>query len=235
VIAVGGVFGVLFGLVLAPLIFLWSLVKGARAVHADGVLCKAELVGAGDAEPAASIGKRFTGPALARFSGAMKKEGASEKDILGLALRLRDPRDAEAAPQIGDQDLVLGTFESFGSAGSDKKKVEPGDYLANQYDSVTPWKIDGIGTVRLRAVPVSARDAARAGTRRARLEADVAAGVAELSLGYHLDDGKPGPVTPFATVRLTAISPRSGCRSAAPAAARRRSGSATASAAWCTR
>jgi len=204
-----GFLGILLGLILAPIFFLWSLARGKRAVHADGVLCQAEVVPVDGPEPAKSIGARLAGPALVRFSGAFQPEGGAKPDILGLAIRLRDPRDRDAAPQIGDQDLVLGTFESFGSAGKDKAKVVVGDYLANHYDSVTPWRVRGLGAVRLRAVPPAGapRELGRAVSRRDRLAADITAGVAELSLGYHLDDGNPGPVTPIATLRLTAMSP----------------------------
>lgn len=202
-----GLVGVVVGVVLAPIFFLWSLARGKRAVHADGVLCQAEVVPVDGAEPARSIGARLAGPALVRFSGAFQPEGGAKPDILGIAIRLRVAADRDAAPQIGDQDLVLGTFESFRSAGADKAKVVVGDYLANHYDSVTPWRVTGIGTVRLRAVPGAARELSRAASRRDRLATDIADGVAELSLGYHLDDGNPGPVTPIATLRLTAMSP----------------------------
>jgi hypothetical protein len=189
--AVRGGLGVVVGVVLAPVIFLWSLVKGARAVHADGVVCTAEVVAVD-----AVVGPRLAGPALARFSGAFEREGAAAADILGLALRFGD-----------DQDVVLGTFESFATASKDKARVAVGDYLANAYDTVAPWRVDGVGVVRLRvAAGDPPRDPARAGSRRARLEADVAAGVAVLALGHHADDGGTGPVTPIAEVRLTEMS-----------------------------
>jgi hypothetical protein len=202
VTAVRGGLGVLTGVVLAPAIFLWSLIKGARAVHADGVLCRAELVAVD-----AVVGPRLAGPALARFSGALAREGAASPDILGLALRLRAAADADAGVDAGDQDLLVGTFESFRSAGADKARTRVDDYLANAYDTVTPWRVDGLGVVRLRAVPGPARDPARGEDRRARLIADIAAGVAELALGAHPDDGGTGPLTPIATIRITAVSP----------------------------
>jgi hypothetical protein len=201
VTAIRGGLGIVTGVLLAPAIFLWSLIKGARAVHADGVLCRAELI-ADDAV----VGPRLAGPALARFSGAMQRDGASSPDILGLALRLRATAEADAGPEVGDQDLVVGTFESFATAMKDKARTRVDDYLANEYDTVTPWRVEGVGVVRLRAVPGAARDPARGANRQARLAADIAAGVAELALGTHPDDGGTGPVTRVATIRITGIS-----------------------------
>jgi hypothetical protein len=125
--------------------------------------------------------------------------------VLGLTLRLRTV--AEAAPEVGDQDLILGTFESFRTVKRDRQRVRIDDYLANEYDSVAPWRIGPLGVVRLRALPSPPRDPARASTRRARLETDIAAGVAELTLGTHPNDGSTGPVTPVARIRLLTLSP----------------------------
>jgi hypothetical protein len=193
--AVRGGVGVVVGVVLAPIIFLWSLIKGARAVHADGVVCTAEVVAVD-----AVVGPRLAGAALARFSGAFEREGAAAADILGLALRFGE-----------DQDLILGTFESFVTASKDKARVVVGDYLANAYDTVAPWRVDGVGVVRLRiAAADPPRDPARGADRRGRLEADVAGGVAVVTIGHHANDGGGGGgglVTPIAEVRLTALSP----------------------------
>lgn len=196
--AVRGGLGVVVGLLLAPVVFLWSLVRGARAVHADGVLCAGVAVAE---DP--TLGARLAGPVLARFSGAFQREGAAAPDVLGLALRFGRP--ADAPPEVGVQDVVLGTFESFATAGADKAKVAVGDYLANAYDSVAPWRVAGAGVVRLRIDPGPPRDPGRGADRRARLGADAAAG-AELVLGVHPDDGGTGPVTPIARIRLAAVS-----------------------------
>jgi hypothetical protein len=196
-----GAVGVLVGLVLAPIIFLWSLVKGARAVHADGILCAGEIVAVD-----AVVGPRLAGPVLARFSGAFQKEGALTPDILGLALRLRRTEDTAASPAVGDQDLVLGTFESFATAKRDKARVKVDDYLANDYDTVTPWRVDGVGVVRLRVVAGVTRDPGRGTDRRARLAADLVAGAADLALGIHPDDGGRVPVTQVASVKLASLS-----------------------------
>jgi hypothetical protein len=39
-----GALGVLAGVLLAPVAFVWSFVRGGRIVHAEGVLCQAELL-----------------------------------------------------------------------------------------------------------------------------------------------------------------------------------------------
>jgi hypothetical protein len=166
----------------------------------------AEIVPIDGAEPEHSIGARLAGPALVRFSGAIRSEGTSDKDILGIALRLRRRRDQDSAPEVGDQDLLLGTFESFASVvfGNDKARVNAGDYLANDYDSVSPWRVGGIGVVRLRTL---ARPPSLGDNRLARLKAAIDTGNAELLLGYHSNDGQTGPVTPIAMVKLTSVSP----------------------------
>ena len=64
--AIGAVAGFVLGVVV---IFWVSLIRGARAVHADGVVCRAELV-ARDA----LVGPRLAGPAIVRLSGAFEPQ-----------------------------------------------------------------------------------------------------------------------------------------------------------------
>jgi hypothetical protein len=196
---VRGALGILTGIVLAPFIFIVSLIRGARAVHAQGVLCQAEVTAID-----AVVGPRLAGPALARLSGAFVAENGAKPDIVGLALRLR--KDAAAAPEVGDQDLLLASFESFATAGKDKRATRIDDYLANEYDTVSPWRVDGLGVVRLRATPPAPPNGTRPGTRTEKLAADIEAGTAELTLGTHPNDGNPGPVSPIARIKLTAVS-----------------------------
>src|SRR6267143_2878604 len=181
----GTVLGIVIGLIISPAIFLWSLIKRARAVHAEGVLCTAEVVPIDVDEPGRSIGARLAGPSLVRFSGTTNREGKEEQGILGLALRTRLPRDRDGTPEVGDQDIVFGTFESFVSLifRKDSNRVDPHDYLLNEYDSVAPWRLPEIGIVRLRILRVLEAPAKGSGaTRRARLEEDIRDGFAEMLL-----------------------------------------------------
>jgi UPF0716 family protein affecting phage T7 exclusion len=59
---IGAVLGVGIGLIIFPI----SFYRGARAVHADGVTCRAEIVARDSA-----VGQRLAGPALVRLSGAL--------------------------------------------------------------------------------------------------------------------------------------------------------------------
>ncbi len=174
--AIGALLGVVIGVVVAPI----SFYRRARAVHAEGVLCRAELI-AHDPVVAA-----LAGPALVRLSGAFQGEGATASDVLGLEIRLQ--RAASDDAREGDQDLLFATFESFATAGRDRANTNVADYLGNRYSTVTPWWVAGQGPVILRLVPPPAQPADRAGDRRARLDADLAAGRARLALALGTDD-----------------------------------------------
>ena len=173
--AIGAVAGFVLGVVV---IFWVSLIRGARAVHADGVVCRAELV-ARDA----LVGPQLAGPAIVRLSGAFEPQETTGKDVLGLDLRLR--RAAEAGSldaTIGEQDLPLGTFESFVTAARDRDRTDAVDYLDNRYSSVTPWWVPGIGPAIFRLAPAPARPRDRGAERLARLDADLAADQARLAV-----------------------------------------------------
>src|SRR4051812_3425432 len=144
------VVGAVIGLVLGVLVIFWvSLIRGKRAVHAEGVVCRAEII-AQDGE----VGPRLAGSALVRLSGAFESQTTSGTDVLGLSVRTRTVKDAASSdPRIGDQDLVFGTFNSFLTAQKDRAATDAGDYLANKYSSVTPWWVPSKGPATLRLVP----------------------------------------------------------------------------------
>ena len=191
------VIGAVLGLAIGLVVFAVSLLRGARAVHPDGVVYRSELI-AHDRSAAPDL----AGPGLVRLSGAFSRQASAESDVLGVAIRLQRAASDDAG--LGDQDLLLGTFESFRTAGRDRARTNVGDYLANRYSSVTPWWLPGHGPVTLRLAPLDptladrdadrrsrsaeggASDGAaglpRATDRLARLEADVAAGHARLAL-----------------------------------------------------
>jgi hypothetical protein len=173
---IGAVLGVGIGLIIFPI----SFYRGARAVHAEGVMCRAEIV-AHD-----SVGQRLAGPALVRLSGAFEGQLTTRPDVLGLDIRMQ--RAASLDARDGDQDLLLGTFESFLTAGRDRANTNIGDYLANGYSTVTPWWVATYGPVILRLVPPPTPPADRGGDRLARLDADLAADRARFELA--VDTGK---------------------------------------------
>lgn len=164
--------GVLVGIVLAPLVFLGSLVRGARLFHPDGVVCRAEIVPIATDGPAGALAGRLAGDALVRLSGGVFRGPGEPRDILGAALRFGPP----GLPLAGDQDLLLATFRTFRSLPSTLGEVEPHDFLANTYTSVASYATDGLARVRVRLVPVPGTvDEGATGTRGARLDAAIAA------------------------------------------------------------
>ena len=170
--------GAALGVVIGVVIFGISLYRGARAVHAEGVVCRAELVAR---DPV--IGPRLAGPALVRLSGAFAGPRAAGADVLGLDIRLQ--RVAEPDARVGDQDLLLGSFESFTTAARDRAATDAGDFLGNRYSTVTPWWVPTRGPAILRLAPPPAAPAARGADRTGRLDADLAADRARLVLSVH--------------------------------------------------
>ncbi|MEO7094302.1 MAG: hypothetical protein ABI175_13685, partial [Polyangiales bacterium] len=138
------------------------------------------------------IGPRLAGPARVRLASSTAAENSPEPSIIGMSIKLGT-----------DQDLALGTFESFRTAGEATKTTDITDYLANQYASVAPWRVRGLGVMWLRAIPVPAASAPKTGTRTERLDADIAAGRATFILEAREGPGPDGAVrTRLAEVRL---------------------------------
>src|SRR5262249_328948 len=63
-------------------------------------------------------------------------------------IRMQRPARDDAAH--GDQDLLLGSFQSFLTAARDRARTNAGDYLGNGYSTVTPWWLPRHGPVVLR-------------------------------------------------------------------------------------
>lgn len=167
------VLGTVVGLVIGLVIFPISLVRGRRAVHAEGVVCRAEIVAH---DP---VGRRLAGPALVRLSGALQSQTGSS-DVLGLDIRMQKTPSSDA--RDGDQDLLLGSFESFRTARRDRARTNTGDYVANRYSTVTPWWVTAEGPVLLRLVPPPPLPADRGPDRLSRLDVDLATDRARFSI-----------------------------------------------------
>ena len=170
------VLGLAIGVLLGALVVFWvSLYRRARAVHADGVMCTAEITAVDKL-----VGPRLEGPALVRLSGAFERQNTRGTDVLGFELRAQ--KEASKDPRVGDQDLVFGTFQSFRTAAKDRAATDVSDYLANTYHSVTPWDLPGLGPQQLTLLPPSPAPRDRGNDRLSRLDADLEARRARLSL-----------------------------------------------------
>jgi hypothetical protein len=172
-------FGASVGIVLGLGFFAIALLRRTRPIHRHGVVCYGELL-ARDAV----IGPIFAGPVLVRWSGAFADQLTGRSDVLGVMIRLRRSADASSsAPVTGDQDLLLGSFESFRSAARDRAATNVTDYLANRYSTVTPWWIPGVGAavLRLSEMPgIVAAPPDRGGSRLPRLDTAMAGDRARL-------------------------------------------------------
>jgi hypothetical protein len=180
-IGLGLLFGIgaLLALVFAAIpIFLRSLFRGARSFHPRGTVCRAEITALDDV-----VGPRLAGSARVRLSSATADENSPSPSIIGMAIKLGS-----------DQDLAVATFESFTKAGDATKRTNVADYLANQYASVAPWRVRGLGVIWLRAIPDPAASAPKTGTRVERLDADIAAGRAKFILEAREAPGPDGAV-----------------------------------------
>lgn len=180
--------GALVALVVSIYIFFRSLIRGARAFHPRGSECLAEVTALDDV-----AGPRLAGPARVRFASSTAAENSPEPSIIGMSIKFGT-----------DQDLALGTFESFVKAGEAAKTTNVADYLANQYASVAPWRVAGLGVVWLRAIPDPAANIAKSGLRTERLDADIAAGRAKFVLEAREAPGPDGAVrSRLVELRLT--------------------------------
>ncbi len=162
------VIGALIGVVLGVLALVYSLWTARRVVHAEGVLCRAEITSSDDED---HFGSKLVGTALVRLSGAFADQTTKGTDVLGFAIRLQ--REAVPDVRVGDQDLVFGTFNSFRTAAKDRAATDAGDYLGNTYHSVTPWWVPEVGPAKLTLLPPQAAPRDRAPDRLSRLDVDI--------------------------------------------------------------
>jgi hypothetical protein len=174
---IGFAIGNFFGVLLSPVIFTISFFKAARAFHAQGTMCRAKIVALDDV-----VGPRLEGNATIRLSGSAKPENSPEQSILGMAMKFG-----------GTQDLPIATFESFLKAKQATANTDVKDYLANQYSSVTPWKVEGLdGSIWFRAMPKTSIVAGA--LRTERLAAHIAEGNAVFVLEARSAPGPDAPV-----------------------------------------
>lgn len=162
--------GLAAGAALAPLTALGSRLRRARVFHPRGVVLRGVARPVPDAQPAQrAVGERLAGPVLARFSGGWWK-ARQWPDVLGCALRfgphaaLADPR----GPEGDSQDLLLATIRNPLTTLLAPLSTHVRDYLANDYFGVSPFRVEPLGRVKLRLVPL--QPAPAGATREQRLQ-----------------------------------------------------------------
>jgi hypothetical protein len=150
--------GMLVALIVSIYIFFRSLHRKGRAFHKWGSVCRAEITAIDE------TGKRFAGAARVRFSTSTAEENSPDPSIIGMAIKIED-----------QQDIVVATFESFMKVNDATKNTNVADYMLNQYGSVAPWRVPGLGPIWFRAIPNPDANTSKTGTRTDRLDADIAA------------------------------------------------------------
>ena len=185
---------------MSPLFGLISLLRRARTFHPCGPVYHATVMphpaARSDLEPLAA---RLAGRALVRFSGALWKHAESLPDVLGCAIRLRRDAGETPEPATDDQDLLFATIRRPWTMPFSPLTTDVGDYLANDYFTVSPFNAGLRCPVYLRLHP---RTAARGdeGTRSERLARAVHRGHATLNLELGTDPS--GPWRPLGVVSL---------------------------------
>ena len=186
--------GEVVGAWLAPLAAGGSIARHARLFHPDGV-CFRGSVSAADG-PLQAAGERLGPTVLLRLSSAWWRNGKEWPDALGIALRFQP--EPGAPPTAEDQDLLLATIPLPILPPLAPLFTHVHDFLANTYYAVSPLKLEGVGTVRLR---LRARQPSPPGPSRvARLEASIMLGQAVLVL--EAQASLLSPYQPLAEVRV---------------------------------
>lgn len=175
------------GVLLFLPIFVFALIKGRRAVHPFGTICRADVIALDQV-----VGPRLAGEARVRLSGVTGPLDSTSHTVFALAMKFS-----------GNQDLIVATFEAFSEVTAGTTNTNVTDYTQNQFASVTPWRTDGLGIVWYRAHAHPDANVPKTGTRMERLDADIAAKRAKFILEAHSAPEAAGPlVTAVAELHL---------------------------------
>lgn len=157
-----------------------SLVRHARMFHPRGSLFRARVTRDADT-PWMRAARRLEGHALVRLSGALFKPEVRRFEVLGAALRISSEPIVDASPQEGDQDLLFATIRSPLTMPLSPLSTRSDDYLANHYYGVAPFRLAGVGRVKLRLRPLCERPG-RQEDRAAAIDAATRDGEAAFAL-----------------------------------------------------
>jgi hypothetical protein len=195
---VGRTVGTLFG----PPFKEIAAERHARAIHAEGICLRAEVLPQLSEPGFQDVAARLAGPALVRLSTATWRGGREWPDILGAAVRLlRDERITEQATS-GDQDLLFSTMRHMWTIGPALLTTRVHDWLENDYFAIAPFTANGTDRFKLR-LTTPRRSAPAHGSRLERLRHALEAGTALLTVearSLHAD--RPTTWTPLADIFL---------------------------------
>lgn len=193
--------GTALGWSLAPLFAVTSRLRRARTFHPTGMVFSAVV------EPVAlgiTAGDTLRGPALVRFSSALWKGQQTEVlDALGCAVRFRRTDDPSPDPDRDDQDLLFATIRSPWTLLLAPFATDVHDFLANDYDGVSPFDVPGVGRAYLRLHPDRRVGGAASSSRAERLLAAVARGEAKMTLQVRAEGTRDW--RPIATITLRGL------------------------------
>ncbi|HEX2672824.1 MAG TPA: hypothetical protein VHM25_18195 [Polyangiaceae bacterium] len=200
--------GLWLGRLLAPVTASISHARHARMFHPVGRTFQAKIEVEPDlGKPWKELAARLSGPALARFSGALWRGNFEHWDVLGVALRLRENDSISPQCLPSDQDLLFATIRSPLTMPFAPFTTNAHDYLDNQYWAVSPFQVGHARHVKFRLSP-SAPDRQQQ-TRASRVHRDAALLEAvskdSVSLRLEVRHTFEPPSRSLATVRLTAV------------------------------
>lgn len=187
------------GRALAPVFTAVSRGRHARTFHPWGDLVRASAAPiSSGSEPLEALGRALAGNALVRFSNALWK-AARWPDALGCAISLIDPDGTPA------QHLLFATIRRPWTMPFAPFSTMVGDYLANDYFAVSPFRAPGLDRIwlRLRSAHAPAKGLVDWAARRHRLSAAIDDGKGSLELGAATSPW--GPFVPFARIELEAL------------------------------
>jgi hypothetical protein len=190
--------GTIAGLVASPAAYLGAALRHARLFHPRGATFQATVIASPTHNMAAqAVGDRLSGPALVRFSTALRRRNMHGLDILGCAIRFGwDGATDDEAWQPDQQDMLLATIRFPLTIPAAFLTTRQDDFFANHYFGISRFRIEdaGIAKLRLRAM----HHTPPGGDKFERLAQAVEEGTASLIL----DAGRFGFWRPLVRIEL---------------------------------
>jgi len=144
--------GKLVGDVMAPALWTGTRLRHARVFHPVGTVLAAAVVPIAEEGVEGALAQRLGGFAVVRFSGGAWKNQERTPDLLGCAIRFTTP-ESVLDPRREDQDLVLATLRLPWTLPPAFLATDAKDFLGNDYYGASPFRVSGLGNVKVRLHP----------------------------------------------------------------------------------